>query len=234
MQTSVQGAFRRFNEPLEGVVHHMYLDIKGLVTIGVGNLIDPIKEVMPLPFRFKENTERLATPEEIMAEWKAVKANTGLAKKGHVAASRVTTLEISDEAVGALIQRRLAANEKIIKKQAPFAKWDAWPADAQLGVLSMSWAMGPSGFAGFPRFCAACAALDFRAAAAQCKLADANNAGLAPRNVANRLCFRNAAVVSAKGLDRAVLHYPADAAPPITRSAALAMRSPPAVRKRGG
>ena len=42
MRASVKNQFRTFNAPLEGVVKYMYLDIKGLVTIGVGNLIDPI------------------------------------------------------------------------------------------------------------------------------------------------------------------------------------------------
>lgn len=41
MYPSVTSFFRVFNEPLEGVVAYMYLDIKGLVTVGVGNLIDP-------------------------------------------------------------------------------------------------------------------------------------------------------------------------------------------------
>jgi len=40
MHTSIRNYFIKFNEPIEGRVTHMYLDVKGLVTIGVGNLID--------------------------------------------------------------------------------------------------------------------------------------------------------------------------------------------------
>ena len=153
----------------------MYLDIKSLVTIGVGNLIDPVSEAKVLPFQFKSDPERMATEAEIESEWKAVKTNTALAKKGYKAAAKVTDLELSDEAIGRLIQKRLLANEKLIRKQAPFAKWDAWPADAQLGLLSMAWAMGASAFAGFPKFSDSCRVMDFTAAAAQCKISDAGN-----------------------------------------------------------
>lgn len=222
MKTSVAGAFRGFNEPLEGVVHHMYLDILGLVTVGVGNLIDPISEALKLPFRFRNNPAQMATQAEIAAEWNALKANTALAKKGHRAAAKVAQLELSDASVGDLIQKRLLDNEKKIKKQATFAKWDSWPADAQLAVLSMAWAMGPNGFSKFPRFSAACAAGDFRGAAANCRMAEAGNPGVVPRNDANQLMFRNAATVTAKGLDPAVLHFPKEAKAPVTPSMAFA------------
>lgn len=232
MHVSVQGAFRAFNEPFEGVVHHMYLDIKGLVTIGVGNLIDPVTEAKALPFQFKSDSERAATPSEIESEWQAVKANTALAKKGYKAAAKVTDLELSDEAIGRLIQKRLLANEKLIRKQVPFARWDAWPADAQLGVLSMAWAMGPSAFVGFPKFSESCRAMDFTAAAAQCKIADADNPGVTPRNTANQLLFRNAALVTSKKLDIAVLHYPEKARTPLTPAMAEKRNAIPAPKVR--
>lgn len=239
MHVAVQGVFRAFNEPFEGVVHHMYLEIKALVTIGVGNLIDPVSEARILPFQFKTDPERIATESEIEAEWKTVKANTALAKKGYKAAAKVTDLELSDEAIGKLIQKRLLNNEKLIRKQNPFAKWDSWPADAQLGVLSMAWAMGPSAFVGFPKFSESCRVMDFTAAAAQCKIADADNPGVKPRNEANQLLFRNAALVLAKKLDPAVLHYPEKARTPLTPAMAEKKNTPPPpaaakVKKAGG
>jgi GH24 family phage-related lysozyme (muramidase) len=229
MHVSVQGVFRAFNEPFEGVVHHMYLDIKGLVTVGVGNLIDPVGEAVILPFQFKES-ERSATKAEIEAEWKTLKANTALAKKGYKAAAKVTDLELSDEAIGRLIQKRLLANEKSIRKQEPFAKWDSWPADAQLGVLSMAWAMGASAFVRFPKFSESCRVMDFTAAAAQCKITDADNPGVTPRNEANQLLFRNAALVVAKRLDPGVLHYPEKARTPLTPAMAEKKNAPPATK----
>lgn len=231
MHVSVQGSFRSFNEPFEGVVHHMYLDIKALVTIGVGNPIDPVSEAKLLPFQFKSDPARSASQAEIEAEWKTVKAATALAKKGYKAAAKITDLELSDEAIGRLIQKRLLANEKLIRKQDPFSRWDAWPADAQLAVLSMAWAMGPAAFAEFPKFCESCRVMDFTAASAQCKIADADNPGVAPRNDANQLLFRNAATAVAKKLDIAVLYYPGKARTPLTPAMA-AKQNTPAIGKK--
>ena len=43
MRPIVAARFLDFTRPLEGLVEHMYVDVKGLVTIGFGNLIDPIR-----------------------------------------------------------------------------------------------------------------------------------------------------------------------------------------------
>src|SRR5713226_1332348 len=80
MFTSVQTAFRAFSEQFEGCVPHMYLDIKGLVTVGVGNLVDPVGLAQALPFRFK-NKPGIASPgapataDQIAAEWQKLKNN---------------------------------------------------------------------------------------------------------------------------------------------------------------
>src|SRR4029453_7562541 len=51
--TSIRDGFLAFSRPLEGRVPWMYLDIKGLVTTGVGNLIDPVGLASKLPFVHK-------------------------------------------------------------------------------------------------------------------------------------------------------------------------------------
>ena len=60
-----------------------------------------------------------------------------------------------------------------------FQKFDEWPADAQLALHSMAWAMG-SAFAArgkWPHFRAACAKMDFDLAADNCKMSEAGNPG---------------------------------------------------------
>src|ERR1700676_188995 len=187
MYPIVQSQFRAFNEPFEGSIPYMYLDVKGLVTVGVGNLVDPVELATLLPFRFKNKPGiaapgTLSTQHQIAAEWQKLKNDTSLAKKGHLACAPFTDLELDDDAINSLIAQRLAGNESFLKRQPAFKDFDKWPADAQMALLSMAWAVGPGGFAGFPHFSAACQRRDFNTAAADSKLSEAGNAGVIPRN----------------------------------------------------
>jgi hypothetical protein len=116
----------------------------------------------------------------------------------------VTSLGLTDGAIDDLVRQRLDQNEGFLKKT--FADWDSWPADAQLGVLSMAWAMGAGFPAHFPAFSAACKNGDWNLAAANCHINDAGNPGVRPRNDENVTLFKNASVV-AGGLDPSNLVY---------------------------
>jgi hypothetical protein len=191
MQPAVRNAWRQFNESLEGLTSWMYLDIKGLVTTGMGNLIDPVSVALQVRWFHGDGTP--ASPDDVRAEWTRIKNHTALAQQGAQAAKAVATLHLEDAAIDTLILGRLDQNERILKANAAFQALDDWPADAQLGLFSMAWAMGPSFGADFPHFCRACAARDFAAAAAQCKMDDTQNAGLGRRNTATQQAFSLAA-----------------------------------------
>jgi hypothetical protein len=212
MFASVQSTFPAFSAKFEDRVPYMYLDIKGLVTVGIGNLIDPVAAAQALPFQFKNAPGSFATPDEIAAEWQAVKNDQSLKTSWYSAFESITQLELSDDSIDAVILERLNQNESFLKGPQWFPNFDTWPADAQLGLLSMAWAMGPASFAGFPRFSAACRILDFKTAAAECKMDDTGNAGLTPRNQANFTLFSNAEIIlagQAQGvLERPTLYYP--------------------------
>jgi hypothetical protein len=188
----------------------MYLDIKGLVTVGVGNLIDPVELAQALPFQLKSKPGSPATADQIGADWQRLKDHPALARAGHLACAPLTQLELDDTAIDSLVSGRLADNEATLKSQDWFRQFDTWPADAQLGLLSMAWAMGPRAPGEFPRFRAACLGLDFTTAAAECRMDDEANPGLAPRNQAGVTLFLNAARVleDSAALDPAVLYYP--------------------------
>ena len=143
-----------------------------------------------------------------------MKAAKALNRLGGGAYERMTTLILSDEAIASLVDQRLTMNDAYLARS--FPGYVDWPADAQLGLLSMAWSMGPAFRPKFPRFAAACDALDFATAAIESKEDETGNPGLIPRNSADRLLFSNAAVVLAQGLDPNVLHWPAAllAAPP--------------------
>jgi hypothetical protein len=204
MYAAVQSSFPAFSARFEGRIPYMYLDVLGLVTVGVGNLVDPVQTAQALPFQFKNQPGipapgSPATPDQIAAEWQRLKNDPTLKTRGHLACQPVTQLELSDDAIDSLILDRLTKNETFLKGQPWFQSFDTWPADAQLGLLSMAWAMGPGGPGGFPHFCAACQTLDFGTAATECKMNEAGNPGLVPRNQANVTLFNNAAIVLAQG-----------------------------------
>jgi len=194
MQSVVRDAWRRFNEPLEGLTNWMYLDVKGLVTTGMGNLIDPVETALCLTWYAADET--IATLESVQSEWNRIKNERSLAHWGAQAASRVATLRLDDADIETLILDRLDRDEAILKANPAFADFDDWPADAQLGLLSMSWALGPGFGPRFPHFSCACAAGDFATAAQDCAISTMGNPGVAPRNAANRQAFLFAASAS--------------------------------------
>lgn len=204
MQAMVRDNWRKFNESLEGLVAWMYLDIKGLVTTGMGNLIDPIAAASSLPWRHADGT--LASAADIATEWNNIKDNVALAHQGAEAARAVATLHLDDPDIDALILGKLDRDETILKSYAAFSDFDNWPADAQLGLLSMAWAMGPGFGPGFPHFSQACVGADFATAAVDCQMNTTGNPGLVRRNAANRQAF----LFAAKSQNPAVLmsHIP--------------------------
>lgn len=202
MRDSVRFAFVDFTAAFEGVVPYLYQDVKGLVTIGIGNLVDPIQYAMPLPF-VRRVDGLPAGRDEIAAEWLRVKGDASLARLGHRAAERVTTLRLTDEVVASLVARKLEQNDAHLKGRFPYM--EEWPACAQLAVHSMAWACGPA--FRFPMLEMALRAEEWEMAAKECHMNEAGNPGLAPRNVANKLLFRNAARVRDYKLDPDLLEW---------------------------
>ncbi len=211
MRPAVVAAFSSFSEGFEGKVPWMYLDVLGLVTVAIGNLIDapgataPPSFVLDLPFVHRDGSR--AGREEIAAEWRVVKHHPTAARHGHRVLEDVTHLRLTEEGIETVVSRKRDEMAKELVRR--FACFSSWPADAQLGTLSMAWACGP--WFQFPRLAAALLAGDFDAAAGECTIREAGNPGVVPRNVANRRLFRNAALVTRRGLDRDTLFYPGDA-----------------------
>jgi GH24 family phage-related lysozyme (muramidase) len=209
MYQSVADAFVAFSTPFEGRVNHMYLDIKGLVTTGIGNLIDPVDSALAVEFVHNGDGDA-ASEDEIRSEWQSLKDDKdALAAAGWRACRPPRTqLTITDSAIDQLVSEKLFQFEATLRATtAQFASLDDWPADAQLGVLSMAWAMGPAFGTSWPNFRAAVEAGDWRGAASNCRMNEAGNPGLRPRNDANEQLFNNAAGAVDQGLDFSTLRY---------------------------
>lgn len=189
MKPEVRAAFPTFSATFEGRVHWLYLDILGLVTTGIGNLVDPISYATELPWLAPNG---YTAPQTVIREqWATVKAHTELAQQGYRAAEKFTTIRLTDAAIDALVLGKLTDNERILKQR--FPGLEDWPAEAQLALFSMAWALGPSFPKTWPKFAAACTRMDWGRAADECYIPDANNPGLAPRNAEDKRLFLAAA-----------------------------------------
>lgn len=188
----------------EGALSFMYLDVKGLVTTGDGNLIDPFSMAAGLKWRKADGS--LASHAEIQAEWGHIKALQSCALYGGGWFKRVASLHLDQDAIDELVAGKRDLNASILASRFPgFADW---PADAQMATMSMAWACG-AGFH-FPKLEAALNAQDWETAAQECHMEDSKNPGLRPRNKADVQMFNNAHAVSvASGqLDPDELYYP--------------------------
>lgn len=209
MHRSVRDAFVPFSAGFEGVVPWLYADVLGLITVGIGNLVDPVDAALALPFVRPDGTP--ATRDEIRAAWHAVKSRPELAQQGHRVAARHTTIRLTPQGIHDLVIRKLDANHAALAKQYP--EIEQWPADAQLATHSMAWACGPAfgvpGAAGrFIHLATALRERDFETAARECMMREAGNPGIVPRNRANRILYRNAAHSQSFQLDPSELFYP--------------------------
>lgn len=197
MHESVRDSFISFSEPLEGRVLFMYLDVKRLVSTGVGNLLDaddaedfgtnpsPLPDIYTLDW-FDKTSGTPASHADILAEYARVKFS-GTAQKPLPEKEKITRLQTTDEEIDKLIHSKLASFERTLLQREPFASLDQWPADGQLGLLSMAWALGPK--FRFPKFQAAAVAGDWLTMARECRMTETGNPGVIPRNVRNGLLF---------------------------------------------
>lgn len=206
MRSSVRERFLAFTEPLEGGVPWPYADIRNLITIAYGNLIDPLSMALPLPFVRPDGSP--ATQPEITAAWLAVKGDPASAKRGHVYARGLTTLRLTKEGMADLALRKLDSNDSVLR--ARLTNWEDLPANAQLAMHSLAWACGPG--ANFPRLFSAVAAGDFDVASVEIHMNEftpegLRNAGLIERNVRNKRLMRNAARVRDFHLDPDSLNW---------------------------
>ena len=196
-RAAVVSSFVSWSTPFEGYLNGPYTDAKGLVTTGMGNLIDsgtgsstPTAKARSLPW----------SPNNIDVDWAALKAAWPGVQS--VASMRLTTSRLSPAAVTDLIVSTMKAEEPAILRLIPgFA---SLPADAQMGIWSMVWAMGTGNLASFKTFLSAVNSGDFVTAAANCHM---QGVGIDMRNLANKLLFLNAAAVRTLGSDPAVLYY---------------------------
>jgi GH24 family phage-related lysozyme (muramidase) len=135
----------------EGVINHMYLDIVGLVTIGVGFMLPNPAAAAELKLVHRDTGDP-ANKQEKAAEWETIHAQV----KAKRASSyrKFTALDMTD----AEVDKRLIVllDDFVRNLRQRFPAFDNFPDPAQIGLLDMIYSLGPAGlFKGFPLFCKA-------------------------------------------------------------------------------
>src|SRR5215203_816815 len=106
MHQSVVDAWHMFSTPLEGRIHSLYADVKGLITTGVGNLVDPISIAEQLPWTLEDGSP--ADKAQLRADWHKLKDAADYYSKRHWRFARdATKVRLTDAAIDSLVARRL-------------------------------------------------------------------------------------------------------------------------------
>lgn len=238
MRQVVRDTFFDFTAQREGFTPFMYCDTLNLVTTGVGNLIDngarngfdisanAMAPALSLPWKIKgpgwtsKNPVAAgdASQAEIRESWIRTKLkeqeSPGFNKRGGFAYSGFQPLTLDMAGLKDLFSKTMNRFDATLA--ARYSNYADWPADAQLALMSMAWAMGP-GF-NFPSFKAATDVLDFKSAAIRSFFKGGGGTLEAPggdpemsrsgRNLDNFHMFNTADAVVKAGADRDRLFFP--------------------------
>ena len=233
MQNGVRATFVNLTRLHEGVIHFMYADNKGYVTIGIGMKIDKDEERAgyhkPEYWRFKKGVQGVIDAKNIKQlfdeDWNVVKE---LGRKGlkqgqggnleaHTknACAKGTKLRLTDDGLSKMFEKRLNHNENLLMKSPWFANWNELPGDAQVVLLDLAWWL-PGALASGGRYknvnfrplCEACKKFDFMAASKEVQ----RWAAQAHRKHARRQLFTNAAMVRQLNWPTNRVYYPNDLA----------------------
>jgi GH24 family phage-related lysozyme (muramidase) len=179
----------------EGCCDHMYVDTRGFVTTGIGNMLPNAEAAIALPWRH-ERTGLLATAAEIRTAFAHVHAQ----ESGHGSNwyKKASDLVLSPNVTKDLAVRRLE-NEFLPGLNRLFPRFDSYPLPAQRALVDMAYNLGLGRLGKFDRLIAACERGDFTAAAAHSH----RRSNRETRNEATRNLFLEAANLTASVRPRA-------------------------------
>jgi len=143
---SIRDQIGKYLAFFEGVINWMYLDERGLVTTGKGNLIDPYA-TFGRSVRFVHKDGSPASDAEVKAEFDLVKSHTAPGGRtpatGYAKASAfqsITNLRATDADILKAVTQALTYKEA--EARSYFAGYDTFPADVQVVLMQMGYAGG--------------------------------------------------------------------------------------------
>ncbi len=151
-------------EVFEGVVPWMYLDTRGYVTVGVGEMLATSDRAQSLGF-LDTNNQPVA-PTAILADYTRVSALPPAKVAGFYRSSNSPIL--LHTAIDSLLMQHLIFFDNQLSQK--FANYSSFPDPAKLGLLDMIYNLGSTGlFNGFPTFMGCVQRQDWPNAATQCQ-----------------------------------------------------------------
>jgi hypothetical protein len=193
----------------------------GITFTGKANRNAGLAMAVALEWVFKPehpNRNARCTPADIARDYDVVLGMEELGRQGpgHLAEwKRATNCRITRDGLKRAVQNKIIGNINFVKTMRTGAKsigdFDSFPADAQLCVASLTWAIGNE--FGYPNFCKACREASWFAAAKECGFSDKSNT-LPRRQAAQELMMRNAGCTALGGGDPNILHWPGTLAVP--------------------
>jgi GH24 family phage-related lysozyme (muramidase) len=126
----------------EGEVGYMYVDIKGNVTVGIGNIVSSANYAKTLGF-VNAKTKQPASPDEVEKEFTAVKA-MGI-RDSHVVYRLNPSFELTTEKLVSLAKQRLT-KEFLPGLKKRFGDFDSLPKPARRGLIDMIYNLGVPNF----------------------------------------------------------------------------------------
>jgi len=127
---------RKKLEEYEGSVDHMYLDAKGLVTVGVGHLLGTIQDAQKLPFITQAGVK--ATAAEIKTDYDAVKKQPG--NRLAIFYKRFTKLKLNKIDIDKLTNKHIDTFYRELKQL--YSGYDTFPSEAKLALMDLIFNLG--------------------------------------------------------------------------------------------
>lgn len=146
----------------EGFTTWLYLDTRGLVTVGIGNMLPTLEACRALPWR---TIDRPSSQAEVDEAWSAIRAQQPA--KAASSYAGVTKVRLESIEVVRLAERRLE-REFLPGLRRLWPAWDSFPAPAQKALVDMAWNLGVRGLGKFSNLRAAVKAQGWAAAARSC------------------------------------------------------------------
>lgn len=144
----------------EGETDYLYQDSRGLVTVGIGNLVKDADAAAALTWN--DGSGSSASEQLVRSDWQSVAD----ASKGHAASyyEPLTQIRLPAGGARALAQQRLET-EFLPGLRELFPSFDSYPDSAKAALVDMAYNLGVHGLAAFRTLRTAAEAGDWQAAA---------------------------------------------------------------------